>query len=166
MIIVVFYLLIITILSIIYKVNIFESFSKGIKSSFSSVVNLFPSIIFFVICVNVLMNSGLLEILKAFCERSKIIPEIFIQLILRPLSNSSSIIMMTKVYEEYGPNSFLGNLSTLIQVASDTTVYIVLIYFSSIGIKKIGKPLFIGILVNIITFIIAFILCYIFYKIL
>lgn len=166
MIIVVFYLLIITILSIIYKVNIFESFSKGIKSSFSSVVNLFPSIIFFVICVNVLMNSGLLEILKAFCERSKIIPEIFIQLILRPLSNSSSIIMMTKVYEEYGPNSFLGNLSTLIQVASDTTVYIVLIYFSSIGIKKIGKPLFIGILVNLITFIIAFILCYIFYKIL
>ena len=166
MIIVVFYLLIITILSIIYKVNIFESFSKGIKSSFSSVVNLFPSIIFFVICVNVLMNSGLLEILKAFCERSKIVPEIFIQLILRPLSNSSSIIMMTKVYEEYGPNSFLGNLSTLIQVASDTTVYIVLIYFSSIGIKKIGKPLFIGILVNLITFIIAFILCYIFYKIL
>lgn len=166
MIIVVFYLLIITILSIIYKVNIFESFSKGIKSSFSSIVNLFPSIIFFVICVNVLMNSGLLEILKAFCERSKIIPEIFIQLILRPLSNSSSIIMMTKVYEEYGPNSFLGNLSTLIQVASDTTVYIVLIYFSSIGIKKIGKPLFIGILVNLITFIIAFILCYIFYKIL
>lgn len=166
MIIVVFYLLIITILSIIYKVNIFESFSKGIKSSFSSVINLFPSIIFFVICVNVLMNSGLLEILKAFCERSKIIPEIFIQLILRPLSNSSSIIMMTKVYEEYGPNSFLGNLSTLIQVASDTTVYIVLIYFSSIGIKKIGKPLFIGILVNLITFIIAFILCYIFYKIL
>lgn len=166
MIIVVFYLLIITILSIIYKVNIFESFSKGIKSSFSSVVNLFPSIIFFVICVNVLMNSGLIEILKAFCERSKIIPEIFIQLILRPLSNSSSIIMMTKVYEEYGPNSFLGNLSTLIQVASDTTVYIVLIYFSSIGIKKIGKPLFIGILVNLITFIIAFILCYIFYKIL
>ena len=166
MIIVVIYFVIIILLSIIYKINIFSAFSKGIKNSLSNVVNLFPSILFFVIGINVFINSGIINILEAFCERLKIVPEIFIQLILRPISNSSSIIMMTKVFEKYGANSFLGNLSTLIQVSSDTTIYIMIIYFSSIGIRKIGKPLLLGLFINIVAFTLSFIFCYLFYQIL
>lgn len=164
MLVVVIYFFIILIISIIYKVNIFNAFSKGVKNSFKSVMNLFPSILFFVVGINVFTNSGVIELLKAFCERLKIVPEIFIQLILRPISNSSSLIMMTKVFDQYGPNSFLGNLSTLIQVSSDTTIYIMLIYFSSINIRKISKPILIGLFVNLIAFTLSFIFCYIFYR--
>lgn len=165
MIILIIYIIFIIILALIKKINIFETFSKGIKNSFKTVLNLFPSVLFFVIGINIFINSGVIELIEAFCERLKIIPEIIIQLILRPVSNSSSLLMMINIFNKYGANSFLGKLSTLIQVVSDTTVYIVIIYFSSIGIKKIEKPLFLGLLINILSFVMAFIFCYIFYKI-
>lgn len=165
MIILIIYIIVIIILALIKKINIFEAFSKGIKNSFKTVLNLFPSVLFFVIGINIFINSGIIELIETFCERLKIIPEIIIQFILRPVSNSSSLLMMINIFNKYGANSFLGKLSTLIQVASDTTVYIVIIYFSSIGIKKIEKLLFLGLLINILSFVMAFIFCYIFYKI-
>ena len=116
---------------------------------------------FFLLGVNIFLHSGIIELLEAFCERSNLIPEIIIQLILRPISNSSSLIMMTKVFEKYGVDSFLGKLSSIIQASTDTTLYIIIVYFSTINIKKIGKTLLLGFLTNILTMLFCIVVSYI-----
>ena len=80
------------------------------------------------------------------------------QCILKPISWSSSLLMMSKVFETYGVDSKLGALSTLIQGGSDTTIYIVALYFSSIKMKKTGHTIWVGILTDITTFIVSYLL--------
>ena len=65
--------------------------------------------------------------------------EIVIQAFLRPISSSSALVMMLKVFNTYGTNSNLGLLSSIIQGCSDTTFYIVTLYFSCVKIKKSHK---------------------------
>lgn len=161
MIVVVIYILVIIVLALIKKVDVVESFTKGVKSSYPIIKNLLPSIMFFLLGVNIFLHSGIIELLEAFCERSNLIPEIIIQLILRPISNSSSLIMMTKVFEKYGVDSFLGKLSSIIQASTDTTLYIIIVYFSTINIKKIGKTLLLGFLTNILTMLFCIVVSYI-----
>ena len=162
---VVFYLLFIIIIALIKKVDIVDSFTKGVKSSYPMLKNLLPSIMFFLLGVNIFLNSGVIELLEAFCERLNLIPEIIIQLILRPISNSSSLIMMTKVFDKYGVDSFLGQLSSIIQASTDTTLYIIIIYFSTIDVKNISKTLCIGFLTNILTMLFCVVISYIFFTI-
>lgn len=164
MIIVVLFILIIIILGLFNKVDFSNSFFNGVKSSYKSIINLLPNIMFLILALNIFLNSGIISILEVFCERMKLIPEVIIQLILRPLSNSASMMMMVKIFEKYGVNSFLGNLSSVIQASSDTTIYIIMIYFSSIGVKKISNSLLIALLTNIITFIFGILFSYIIFT--
>lgn len=164
MILVVIYLLIILIVAIVKKVNIMESFIVGVKGSYQTLKNLFPSLMFFLLGVNVFLNSGVIELFEAFCERSNLISEVIIQFILRPISNSSSLIMMTKVFDKYGVDSLVGKMSSILQASTDTSLYIIVVYFSTIGIKKIGKPLLIAIITNVITMIFCLIITYLIYT--
>ena len=159
------YIIIIIICAIKSKVNIFNSFTKGVKESYKILFNLFPSILFFIFAINILTNSGIIELLQVFCERLKIIPEVFIQLILRPLSGSSSLLMMINVFNKYGVDTFLGKLSSVIQASSDTTIYIIILYFTTLGIKKIGKCLLICLLCNLLIFIVSIVVSCIFFGI-
>lgn len=164
MIIVVIYLLVIIIISIIKKVNVMESFISGVKSSYPTLKSLLPSLMFFLLGVNVFLKSGVTDLLEAFCERLNLISEVIIQFILRPISNSSSLIMMTKVYEKYGVNDVISKMSTVLQASTDTSLYIIVVYFSTIGVKKIGKPLLIALITNVLTMTFGLILTYLIYT--
>ena len=65
------------------------------------------------------------------------------------------------VIEKYGVDSFLGKLSSIIQASTDTTLYIIIVYFSTINIKKIGKTLLLGFLTNILTMLFCIVVSYI-----
>ena len=164
MIIVILYILIIIIIGLYKKVNIMESFTDGVKSSYKTLQNLLPSIMFFVLGVNIFLNSGVIEILEAFCERLNLNSLVFIQLILRPISNSSSLIMMTKVFEQYGVDSLIGKISSVIQSVTDTSLYIIIIYFGAVGIKQIGKPLSLALIINILTMVTSIVFSYIIFS--
>lgn len=163
--IVLFYIIIIIIIGLLNKVNLFDSFTKGVKESYKLLLDLFPSILFLILGINIFLNSGIISYLEAFCERLKFNPEVIIQFILRPISNSSSLIMMTKVFEKYGVNSFIGTYSALIQSSIDTTIYIIILYFSSVKIKKISVPLFICLVSNCLILAISYMICRIIYYI-
>lgn len=164
MILVVVYVLIIIIVSIIKKVNVIDSFTDGVKSSYTTIKNLLPSLMFFLLGVNIFLASGVIELLEAFCERLNLISEVIIQFILRPISNSSSLIMMTKIFDKYGVDSVLGKMSTALQASTDTSLYIIVVYFSTIGVKKISKPLMIAIITNILTMVFSLVLTCLIYT--
>lgn len=158
MIIVPIYILIILLFGVIKKVNCFDTFLIGAKEGIKNAFNLFPTIIGIVFAVNVFTGSGIIEILSRIINHPTIVPEIFIQAFLRPLSANSSLIIMNDIYQIYSPNSLTGQISSLIQGCSDTTIYVITIYFSSVSIKKTHYTVYVGLLTDLITFILAIIL--------
>lgn len=161
MIVVAIYVFIIIIFALIKKVNAYEAFTNGVTDSFKTVINLFPNLLFLILGINIFINSGIIEILEDLLANTFFIPELLIQAILRPTSSSSSLILMTKIFEKYGVDSIVGRVSSILQGSSDTTIYVIMIYFSSIKMTKIGNSLKIGLLTDFVTFVFVFLIFYI-----
>lgn len=162
--IIVFYILFIVIYGLIKKVNAFNAFEKGIEQNFSTIKNIFPTIMILIIAINVFINSGIIELIKSIFPNTFFIPELFIQAFLRPISHSSSMVIMVKIFENYGADSLSGKIASILQGCNDTTIYIIALYFGSIKMPKIGNSLKIGLLNDFLTFLIVFIICYFVYK--
>ena len=141
--------------AIFKKVNAYDAFLEGVEESFKTVKNIFPNILAIIFAINVFINSGIMEILEKALSNVNIVPEIIMQCFLKPISWSSSLLLMSKIFEIHGVDSTTGMLSTLIQGVSDTTIYIVALYFSSIKMKKTGHTMWVGILTDIATFLIC-----------
>lgn len=164
MIVIVFYILFIVIYGLIKKVNAFNAFERGIEQNFSTIKNIFPTIMILIIAINVFVNSGILELIKDIFPNTFFIPELFMQAFLRPISHSSAMVMMVKIFENYGVDSLSGKISSILQGCNDTTIYIIALYFGSIKMNKIGNSLKIGLLNDFLTFLFVFIICYFVYK--
>ena len=84
--------------------------------------------------------------------------------ILKPISGSSSLIVYNDILKVHGPDSFIGRVASVIHGSTDTTIYIISLYFSSIGVKKIKYSLIVGFLSDIICIVIAIITISIIFK--
>ncbi len=155
----------ITITVIIYglykKVNIYDSFINGVSEGLKMSLEIFPTIMAMVIAINLITSSGVInyltEILSYPLSLIKFPSEILPIALLRPISSSASLIVMNDILKTYGPDSFLGMLASIIQGSTDTTIYILGMYFSSVGIKKIKYSLIVGLLADLSCIIIALI---------
>ena len=78
-------------------------------------------------------------------------------IILRPISGNATLAYLSKIYQKFGVDSYLGNLASVIQGATDTTIYVLALYFGSIGIKKTRYALIGGLFADICGIIAAFI---------
>lgn len=118
------------------------------------ILNLFPTFIAMILAVNLFINSGflpfILEYLKPVFDFLKIPVEILPLAIIRPISGSASLAYLNNIYSIHGPDSFLGLLGSVMQGSTDTTFYVVSLYFGSIGIKKIRYSLFAGLFADLI----------------
>lgn len=164
MIVIVIYISFIIIYGVLKKVNCYESFKTGVSSNFKILLDIFPNLLALVFAVEVFTNSGIIELLNSLFNYISIPIEIIIQAFLKPISSSSSLIMMMKVFNTYGVDSLFGLLSSIIQGCSDTTFYIVTLYFSCVKIKNYKYALKVGILTDIITFIIVSLFFILFYN--
>ena len=157
------YILSTIIFSIIKKNNTFNSFKKGIKDGIEIVLNMFHILLIFSFCITCIENCGIIDYFKNKYNNSDFI-NILIQLIIRPLSNGSSYVILLNIYENYGINSFYGYLSTFIHSSCDTLFYIVTIYSSYAKIKLSNKHFIYGVLTILFTYLLIFFICYIFLK--
>ena len=156
MIVLVIYIAFIIIYGVIKKVNCYESFKIGVTNNFKVLLDIFPNLLALVFAVEVFTNSGIIELLNKIFNNFMIIPiEIIIQAFLKPISSSSALIMMLNVFQTFGVDSNLSILSSIIQGCSDTTFYIVTLYFSCVKIKNYKYALKVGVLTDIITFLLV-----------
>lgn len=143
------------------KVNIYDSFINGVSEGLKMSLEIFPTIMAMVIAINIITSSGIInyltEILSYPLNLIKFPSEILPIALLRPISSSASLIVMNDILKTYGPDSFLGMLASIIQGSTDTTIYILGMYFSSVGIKKIKYSLIVGLLADLSCIIIALI---------
>ena len=83
--------------------------------------------------------------------------------IMRPLSGSFGLALLNDMYKVYGPDSFISVLASVIQGSSDTTIYVITLYFGTIGIKKIRYALWAGLLTDLFMVLLALIIVPLFF---
>lgn len=147
--------LLVIIYALIKKVDIYDVFIKGSKESFDMILKLFPCLLAMILAINIFVKSNIITQLFGFIS---FIPNEIIPMILtRPISGTSSLAVLTSIYESIGPDSYLGTLASFIQGSTDTTFYVITLYFGSIGIKKIRYALWVGLLADFVAIVISFI---------
>jgi len=153
----------------IYKnINIYDEFIKGVEEGLKISLKIFPTIFAMIIAINILLKSNIIKdltnILTPILEFFKFPKELLTLSILRPISGSSALIVCNDILKTEGPDSFLGRVASVIQGSTDTTIYILSLYFSAIGIKKIKYSLIVGLLADLICIILAIITVSIIFK--
>ncbi len=150
------------------KVDIFDTFIDGVKEGMKLSINLFPTIFAMIIAITLITDSNIINyicnLLKPLFSKISFPTEVLPLALLRPISGSSSLVILNDILAKYGPDSFIGRLSSVIQGSTDTTIYIISMYFASIGIKKTRYSLTVGLLADLLSVIISFIMVNIFFR--
>lgn len=128
---------------VIKKLNVYNSFIEGAKGGFHVAVSLIPYCVAILAAVGVFRASGALQMvqdgLTAVVEwcglNSDFVGAVPVAL-MKPLNGAGARGMMLECFESFGPDSFVGHLASVLQGSTDTTFYILAIYFGSVGIKK------------------------------
>ena len=163
---------IIVLLIIIYgflkKIDVYDSFIEGSKEGFVIIKKMFPSMLGMILAINIFTSSGavnyLFSFLKPLFSFFNIPFEILPTILFRPISGSFGIGLLNDIFKKYGPDSFIGILSSVIQGSSDTTIYIITLYFGTIGIKKIRHSLWVGLMCDLFMVFTSIIILTLFYS--
>ncbi len=151
----------------IKKVNLYDSFLEGAKDGLQISVNIFPNVIAMVFAINIFLDSNfvyeILRVFEGFLMKVNIPLDILPMAILRPISGTATLAIMNDIFMSYGPDSYAGRLASVLQGCTDTTIYVLALYFGSIGVKKIRYSLVVGLIADLIGITIAFILTAIFF---
>ena len=149
-------ILIVIIYGIKKKIDIYDTFIEGAKESFEMIIKLFPTLLAMILGINIFVKSGILNIIT---NTIKQIPsEIITLALMRPISGSSGLALLNTILEKYGANSEISKMASIIQGSTDTTFYILTLYFGSIGIKKTKYALKVGLLADLIGILSALII--------
>ncbi len=132
----------------------YELFVEGGKEGIQMAFSLLPFLLGMIVSISILRSSGALE---AFIELITpvllifgIPPEIVPLALIRPLSGTAALGMTTELTQTYGPDSFIGRLAATMQGSTDTTLYILTIYFGAVGIKRMRYALKVGLLSDLV----------------
>lgn len=147
------YIALVLLIALIKKIKAYDAFIEGVKEGSITVVNMFSTLLSFVLVVESIKACGILEDIGEVINAN-----ILIQSIIRPLSASSSMAIMLKNYELYGVDSNISILSTFIHATIDTSFYIVVLYFSSSGIKKYKYTLILTMTIIILSYSLLYLL--------
>jgi len=150
------------------KIKIYEIFIEGAGEGVKVIIEILPYLMAMILAVNLFENSGLInyflnhfnELFIMFDIPKEVTPLLF----LRPLSGSASLAYINNIFQNFGVDSFLGKLASTIQGSTETTFYILTVYFGAIGIKKFRYSIIVALIADIAGFIAAIFICNILFK--
>lgn len=152
------------------RINVYESFIEGAKEGFNTAVRIIPYLVAILVAIGVFRASGGMDVIMngvAWCADAVELDSDFVgalpTAIMKPLSGSGARGMMVDAMNTYGVDSFAGRLACLFQGATDTTFYILAVYFGSVGIKKTRHAVGCGLAADLAGIIAAIIVGYIFF---
>ena len=146
-------ILIILLYGIFERKNVFDIFLKGAKDGLDMTIKIFPTLVGLFLAIGALSSSGVLDfiinLLTPFLSLFQIPPEIMPLAILRPISGSGSITIATDLMKKFGVDSFIGLIVGTIMGSTETTLYTIAVYTSSVNIKKIRFVLFAALMADL-----------------
>lgn len=152
------------------KVNLFESFVEGAKGGFEVAIKIIPYLVAMLVAISVLRSSGAFEFLTntlgnffSFLGMDTQFVKALPTALMKPLSGSGARAMMVDTMSTYGADSFAGRLSAIFQGTSDTTFYVVAVYFGSIAVKNTRYAIGSMLLADLAGIITSILLAYLFF---
>lgn len=149
------------------KVNVYDAFLEGAKEGLMTTFSIFPAVIAMIFAINIFLDSNFLEfvikLLNPMLGNFNMPVEIIPMALLRPVSGTASLAIMNDIYKGFGPDSFVGRLASILQGCTDTTVYVIALYFGTVKITKIKHALWVGLFADLVGIIMAFVLTNLFF---
>ncbi|HEX8333372.1 MAG TPA: nucleoside recognition domain-containing protein [Segetibacter sp.] len=159
------------VLGLIKKINVYETFIEGAKEGFGVAVQIIPYLIAILVAISAFRTTGGMDylvngigsIVGAFGLNTDFVPALPVGL-MKPLSGGGARGLMVDVMKTYGVDSFQGKLAAIIQGSTETTFYILAVYFGSVNIKKSRHALACGLIADFVGIVAAIILAYMFFR--
>jgi spore maturation protein B len=145
------------------KIPVYESFVEGAKDGFDTAIKIIPHLVGMMVAISVFRASGAMDMLidwmRPFFNRIGVPTEVLPLAILRPITGAGSLAFTTDLIEQFGPDSMIGRIASTVQGSTDTTLYVITVYFGAIGIRKAGYALKVGLISDLVGFVASIVIC-------
>jgi len=145
------------------RIKVYESFVEGAKGGFQMAIRIIPYLVAILVAVGMLRGAGALDLLAQWLDpvfrRIGFPAEILPLAIMRPLSGSGSLGIVTELIKAHGPDSFIARLAASAYGSTETTFYVLAIYFGAVGIKKARHAVISGLTADIVSLVTAIVAC-------
>ena len=145
------------------KVPLYEVFTTGAKEGFKVSVGIIPYLVAIMVGISMFRASGIIEylgqILSPVLSHLNVSADLIPLMIVRPLSGSAALGIFSDIAHSSGPEAFTTKLAAIMVGSSETTFYVLAVYFGSVGISKLRYALLVGILADIIGIASAILVC-------
>ena len=153
---------------ILRKVPVFDAFLQGARGGIETAVKLLPSLLALLFAVNLLMTSGIMErisiLLSPLFTNLKYPVEVLPLCLLSPISGSGSLSAFQSILQNYGADSYIGRVASVIAGSTETTFYAITVYYGAVGIKKIKHTAFAALCADFTSFMLAAIFVRLFFD--
>lgn len=145
------------------KVPVYESFVAGAQEGFATAIRVLPFLVGMLVAIGVFRASGamnwLVSLLKPVTTFFGIPGEVLPLALMRPLSGSGALGLTAELIATFGPDSFIGRLASTMQGSTDTTFYVLTVYFGSVGVRKFKYAVAVGLAADLTSFLASVIIC-------
>ncbi|MEG1998839.1 MAG: spore maturation protein, partial [Bacteroidales bacterium] len=152
------------------KINVYDAFIDGAKEGFKTAVTIIPYLVAMLVAIAIFRASGAMDFIISgityaitACNINSDFVGALPTALMKPLSGSGARGMMVDAMTTYGPDSFVARVASTIQGSTDTTLYIIAVYFGSVGIKKTRYAAGYGLIADFAGIIAAICISYIFF---
>lgn len=150
-------LLIVPLAAFLRGVKVYEKFVEGAEAGFATAIMTIPYLVAMLVAISIFRASGAMEVLAGFfspvLNAIGLPPAVLPHAILRPLSGGAALGVASDIIRTYGPDSYLGRLVSTMQGTSDTTFYVLTLYFGSVGIRKYRYSIILGLTADLTSLI-------------
>lgn len=144
-------------------IKVFDTFVEGAKEGFDMSVRLIPFLVGMMVAIGLLRDSGAIklmnDLLSPLLETVGLPADLFPLAIMRPISGSSALAITTDIMNTHGPDSLLGRMASTMQGSTDTTLFVLTVYFGAAGIKKTRHALPVGLAADLAGILTAVFIC-------
>ena len=151
------------------KTPAYENFVDGAKEGFGVAVKIIPYLVAIIVAVSMFRASGAIDTMAIWLQKPlellKIPAESLTVMLTRSLSGSATLGIFSDILNANGPESYASKLSAVIVGSSETTFYVLAVYFGAVGIKKFRHALLVGILADVVGIVSAVIVCRYFFSV-
>ena len=156
-------IIVVVIYGVIERKKVFDIFLDGAKEGISVVLNIFPTLVGLFVAIGALRSSGIIDLIVNFLTPIlsfvNFPTEILPLALIRPISGSSSIAVATDIMNTFGVDSNIGLIASVIMGSTETTVYTIAVYTSSVGIKKTRFVLWASLIADFVGIVTSVIVC-------
>jgi spore maturation protein B len=158
-----FLLVVIPLIGLVRKVKVYEAFVDGAKEGFEVAVRIIPFLVAILVAIGMFRGSGAMELLtdalRPVLSAVGFPPELLPLAMLRSLTGSGSLAVMTDMVQTAGPYSLLGRMAATMYGSTETTFYVLAVYFGAVGIKRTRHAVPVALFGDLVAVIATIIVC-------